>query len=89
MYQVKHDRFLTRPLVATIGLANITIDSLQGAVGFIEQHGNPGLRWLNASKAVQEADENENLLDHATRALENALQTDGFMKRPSQLPEPR
>jgi hypothetical protein len=81
-YQVKNNRFFNPPLVATVGLANVTIDSLQAAAGFIEQHGKPSLHWNTAGVAVQHADGNEALMDHARASMENALRTDGFIRPP-------
>ncbi|WP_167407305.1 hypothetical protein [Bradyrhizobium forestalis] len=87
-YQVQNDRFLTKPLVVAVGLANMTIDSLRAAAVFIEQHGTQALHWQTAAVAVEHADRDEKLLDHATKSLENALLTDGFIKPPGPSKQP-
>jgi hypothetical protein len=71
---------LLKPLRAKAGEDIVTITTLQDAGSYIQKHGKAHtLHWELAASAVDAADKNSKLVEHATKAIENALKTDGLL----------
>jgi hypothetical protein len=71
--------WLSRVLTLTGEFSNISIGTLDQASSVISQFGNAHLHWRLAGAAVQSAQLDPLLLDHATAALERALKLDGLI----------
>lgn len=72
---------LTKLLCAKADNSTMVIATLQDAGLYIQKYGVAGqLHWETAAAAVDHADKNPKLVEHATRSLENALQTDRLLR---------
>jgi hypothetical protein len=71
---------LTKPLRIKGGYGVSTLHTLADAGAFLQRFGNEGqLHWEVAAAALDAADKDPKLIDHATRAMENALKTDNLL----------
>jgi hypothetical protein len=75
MYQVKNNRELTKHLIAKVDGSTAVIVDLEGAAGFLRKYGNDGLHWQTTGNAIEQADANPRMINHATDSFENALRT--------------
>ena len=79
MYQVKNNRELARHFIAKVDGSTAVIVDLEGAAGFLRKYGNDGLHWQTTGNAIEQADADPKMIDHATASFENALRTERML----------
>jgi hypothetical protein len=79
MYEVRNNRELSKHFIAKVDGATAVIVDLEGAAGFLRKYGNDGLHWQTTGNAIQAADADPKLIDHATNSFENALRTERLL----------
>jgi hypothetical protein len=79
MYQVKNNRRLTRQLIAHVCARPAILVDLCDAAAFAGMHGDRTRLWATAETAIKHADRNPHRIDQATKALEDALRSEGML----------
>jgi hypothetical protein len=74
MHLIRNNRTLSKQLVAKVEVSVVIMD-LKGAAEFLRKFDNDDLHWRAAGRAIEEADADPTLLDHATASVEKALRT--------------